>query len=67
MPFALAASFALAVVIVIVVFLVVATYNDVVALIQRIDKAWANIDVALKQRHDEIGRASCRERVSSVV
>jgi len=54
MPFALAASFALAVVIVIVVFLVVATYNDVVALIQRIDKAWANIDVALKQRHDEL-------------
>ncbi|HEX5466299.1 MAG TPA: LemA family protein [Candidatus Limnocylindrales bacterium] len=31
-----------------------ATYNDVVALGQRIDKAWANIGVALQQRHDEL-------------
>ena len=54
MPFAVAASFAVALVIVIVVFIVVATYNDVVALVQRIDKAWANVDVALKQRHDEL-------------
>jgi LemA protein len=54
MPFFAAASFAVAIVIVIVVFIAVATYNDVVALIQRIDKAWANIDVALKQRHDEL-------------
>ena len=31
-----------------------ATYNAVVALRHRIDKAWANIDVALKQRHDQL-------------
>ncbi len=36
------------------VFLALATYNAVVALRQRIDKAWANIDVVLKQRHDEL-------------
>jgi LemA protein len=54
MPFTVAALFALAVVIVVVGFVVLATYNDVVALVQRIDKAWANIDVALKQRHDEL-------------
>ena len=33
-------------------FLVVSTYNAVIALRNRIRKAWANIDVALKQRHD---------------
>jgi LemA protein len=54
MPFAVAAAFAVAVVAVIVNFIAVVTYNDVVALVQRIDKAWANIDVALKQRHDEL-------------
>ena len=32
----------------------VTTYNAVVALRQRIDKAWANIDVVLKQRHDQL-------------
>ena len=31
-----------------------ASYNAVVALRQRIDKAWANIDVVLKQRHDQL-------------
>jgi LemA protein len=30
------------------------TYNGVVAMQRRIDKAWANVDVALKQRHDEL-------------
>ena len=30
------------------------SYNAVVALRQRIDKAWANIDVVLKQRHDQL-------------
>ena len=54
MPYAAAAWFAVLVVVAIVGFIVVATYNDVVALGQRIDKAWANIDVALKQRHDEL-------------
>ena len=31
-----------------------ASYNAVVALRQRIDKAWSNIDVVLKQRHDQL-------------
>jgi LemA protein len=53
-PLAVAAVFGLALVFVILAFLVIATYNDVVALERRIDKAWANIDVALKQRWDEL-------------
>ena len=51
-PVELAAIFAIVVLVVVVGFLVFATYNDVVALRLRIDKAWANIDVALKQRFD---------------
>ena len=39
---------------VVVAFLVVTTYNAIVALRNRIAKAWANIDVALKQRHDQL-------------
>jgi LemA protein len=50
----LAASFAVLLVLVIVGFIVLASYNDVVALRQRIDKAWSNIDVVLKQRHDQL-------------
>ena len=53
-PLNAAAAFAVIVVLVVVLFMILATYNDVVALGQRIDKAWANIDVALKQRHDEL-------------
>ena len=53
-PVGLAAIFAVAVLVVVVAFLVLATYNDVVALRLRIDKAWANIDVALKQRYDQL-------------
>jgi LemA protein len=49
-----AALFAVVLAIGIIAFVVYATYNDVVALQQRIDKAWANIDVALKQRWDEL-------------
>ena len=49
-----AAVFAVVVALVVVGFMVLATYNDVVALRLRIDKAWANIDVALKQRHDQL-------------
>ncbi len=30
------------------------SYNTVVALQRRADRAWANVDVALKQRHDEL-------------
>ncbi len=53
-PASLAALFAIGLVIVIVGFIVVASYNDVMALRQRIDKAWSNIDVALKQRYDQL-------------
>ncbi|HEX5826149.1 MAG TPA: LemA family protein [Candidatus Limnocylindrales bacterium] len=53
-PSSAAALFALALVVVIVGFLAISTYNAVVALRNRIHKAWANIDVALKQRHDQL-------------
>jgi LemA protein len=52
MPAALAAAFAVGLLAAIVFFFVVATYNDVIALERRIDKAWANIEVVLQQRHD---------------
>ncbi|CAN5640039.1 LemA family protein [soil metagenome] len=35
-------------------FLAVVTYNHVVGLQRRCERAWANIDVALKQRHDQL-------------
>jgi LemA protein len=54
MPMALAAAFAVGLVVAIVLFVIVATYNDVVALLRRIDKAWANVEVALQQRHDQL-------------
>jgi LemA protein len=50
----LAAAFALLLVVAVVGFLVVSSYNAVMALRQRIDKAWSNIDVVLKQRHDQL-------------
>jgi LemA protein len=53
-PLNLAAGFAVGLLLFILVFLLVTTYNDIVALRQRIDKAWANIEVSLKQRHDEL-------------
>lgn len=53
-PTGIAALFAVALVVIVVGFLVLATYNAVVALRVRIDKAWANIDVALKQRFDQL-------------
>jgi len=49
-----AAIFAVAVVIGVGGFIVLSSYNAVVALRQRIDKAWANIGVVLKQRHDQL-------------
>ena len=51
-PSTAVALFAIGIVVVVVGFVVVTTYNAVVALRNRIHKAWANIDVALKQRHD---------------
>ena len=55
-PALLAAAFAVGIVIAVALFIVIATYNDVVALLRRIDKAWANIAVALQQRHDQLPR-----------
>jgi LemA protein len=49
-----AAIFAVATLVAIVGFIVLTSYNAVVALRQRIDKAWSNIDVVLKQRHDQL-------------
>jgi LemA protein len=53
-PQALGAAFAVGLVLAIVLFVLVTNYNAVMALRQRIDKAWANIDVVLKQRHDQL-------------
>ncbi len=50
----LAALFAVGVVVVVVGFIVLTSYNAVVALRQRIDKAWSNIGVILRQRHDQL-------------
>ena len=54
MPFAAAAAFALLIVLGLVGFMAFVTYNEIVTLNQRINKAWANIDVALRQRFDEL-------------
>jgi LemA protein len=51
-PFGGAAIFALALLLAVLAFLVISTYNAVVALRNRIDKAWGNIEVVLQQRHD---------------
>jgi LemA protein len=51
---ALAATFAVVLVLVVVSFVVVTTYNDVVGLQLRIDKAWSNIDVVLHQRYNQL-------------
>jgi len=53
-PFQVSAIFAVVLVAGIAGFLVLTTYNSVVTLGQQVSKAWANIDVALKQRHDEL-------------
>ncbi len=53
-PTWIAAIFAVSLVAIVIGFLLVAEYNAVVALRQRIDKAWSNIDVVLKQRHDQL-------------
>jgi len=53
-PVSVAVAFAVALAVFLVFFLVVTAYNGVVALRQRIDKAWANIEVVLKQRHDQL-------------
>ena len=53
-PVAGAALFALLLVTIVILFFGLTTYNAVVALRTRIDKAWGNVEVALKQRHDQL-------------
>jgi LemA protein len=54
MALELALLFAGILAIVLVGFLAVVTYNDVIGLQRRCERAWANVDVALKQRHDQL-------------
>ena len=53
-PLAGAALFGVVLVVAVLVFLTVTTYNGVVALRTRIDRAWGNVEVALKQRYDQL-------------
>ena len=53
-PTSVAAIFAVGLVVLVVGFVAVTTYNAVQSLRLRIDKAWANIEVVLKQRHDQL-------------
>jgi LemA protein len=53
-PLAGAALFAVALVALVLLFLAVTTYNAVIALRTRIDRAWGNVEVALKQRYDQL-------------
>jgi LemA protein len=53
-PAGIGAIFAVGLVILVIGFIVVTDYNAVMALRQRIDKAWSNVDVILKQRHDQL-------------
>jgi LemA protein len=46
--------FAILLLVVGIIFYFVSIYNGLVRLSRNIEKAWANIDVLLKQRHDEI-------------
>ena len=54
MALELAAAFAVGLAVFLVFFLIVTTYNAIVALRERIDRSWGNVDVALRQRHDEL-------------
>jgi LemA protein len=54
MPYAAAGLFVALLLVVLIGFFAFVSYNEVIALGQRIDKAWANIDVALEQRFDEL-------------
>jgi LemA protein len=54
MPFAFAGGLVLVLGMLLVGVLVVTIFNTVVALQRRVDRALANVEVALKQRHDEL-------------
>jgi LemA protein len=47
-------SIVLLVVLAVVVIYFVMVYNQLVQIKHNVSKAWANIDVLLKQRHDEL-------------
>ncbi len=51
-----------AVVVVLIVYLII-IYNNLVTLKHNVSKAWSNIDVLLKQRHDELPKLveTCRQ------
>jgi LemA protein len=53
-PVLIAVAFAIVLAVFLAAFLAVTAYNSVVALRQRADKAWANIEVVLTQRHDQL-------------
>ena len=40
----------------VVIIYAVQLYNGLVSLKHNVDKAWANIDILLKQRHDELSK-----------
>ena len=44
----------LLIIVAVIVFYCVLTYNSLVSIKNNVAKAWANIDVLLKQRHDEL-------------
>lgn len=54
MPQFLGLCFGLVIVLVIIAMTVIAIYNRLVVLRNRVDNAWAQIDVQLKRRHDLI-------------
>jgi LemA protein len=53
-PIAGAALFAVLLAVIVALAVGIITYNAVVALRNRIDKAWGNVEVALRQRHDQL-------------
>ncbi len=53
-PLGAAALFAVVLVLVVAGFVGIVVYNAVVALRTRIDKAWGNVEVVLRQRHDQL-------------
>ena len=42
------------IIVVVIIFMAISIYNNLVRLNKEIDRSWANIDVILKQRFDEI-------------
>lgn len=50
-------------IIAVVIFYIISIYNNLVRLKYNVSQAWSNIDVLLKQRHDELPKlvATCKE------